>query len=156
MIFQDSQSLISWRGQFDSTHKRLVITNGVFDILHSGHVKFLKAAKELGDFLLVGINSDSSVKQLKGDSRPINNELARAEVLDSLKSVDGVYIFDSVRCNEFIDLARPNIYTKASDYSLETLNFEEKLSLEKSGAIIIFLNFIDGFSTTSIINKIKA
>ena len=109
-----------------------------------------------GGFLLVGLNSDNSVKQLKGNDRPINTQNARAEVLDAIKYVDGIYIFDSIRCTEFIELAKPDIYVKASDYSIDTLNIEERLALEEIGSIIVFTNYIDGYSTTKTIEKIKS
>lgn len=155
MILKDLAHLQKFRNEFSEHKLRLVVTNGVFDILTRGHCAFLKQAQEMGDFLLVGINSDRAVKELKGEKRPVNNQEARAEVLDSLKWVDAVCIFDNVRATEFLELARPNIYVKASDYSLETLNPQEKLALEKTGAIIMFLNFLDGYSTTNTIKRLN-
>ena len=156
MIFSTPESLSGCRRTLNAfSNNRIVITNGCFDLITLGHCKFLKRARALGDFLIVGINSDASVKKLKGESRPINHQEARAEVLDSLRCVDGVYIFDDVRCNKFIDIVKPNIYCKASDYSLETINYEEKESLDKCGTAIVFLNFIEGYSTTKIIEKMR-
>src|SRR5438045_6348367 len=136
---------------FRATHNNLVVTNGCFDILHRGHVSFLRDARANGSCLLVGINSDAAVQALKGPTRPINNELARAEVLDALRCVNGVYIFDS--CVSFLDLAKPDVYCKAGDYSIETLNKSELNILQKHGSKIVFTPFVDGYSTTKIIQK---
>jgi rfaE bifunctional protein nucleotidyltransferase chain/domain len=155
MILRTEEDLINWREGLGPWFNKTVVTNGVFDILHVGHVRFIKQAAQLGDFLLIGINSDESVKQLKGPSRPINSALDRAEILCSLKWVDGVFIFNDVRCNRFLELSRPNIYVKAGDYSIESINKEEKKALEKARSEILFLDFVNGFSTTKIIEKIS-
>jgi len=154
MVFKDTQHLWEWRISFPKD-KSLVVTNGCFDILHLGHVKYLNYARSLGDFLLVGINSDTSVKKIKGNERPIVSEEARAEMLSNLKCVDGVYIFRSQEATNFLHIVRPDVYVKAGDYTPDSLNKNELIALNKCGAKIQIAPFIEGFSTTSIINKIK-
>jgi D-glycero-beta-D-manno-heptose 1-phosphate adenylyltransferase len=152
MILSNVYDLWEWREAFPKD-KTLVVTNGCFDILHAGHVQFLTDAKTLGDSLLVGVNSDESVRELKGPTRPVNPQQARAKVVDALKAVDATFVFDST--TSFLDLARPNVYTKAGDYTLETLDKHEVAVLRKRNAKIVLVGFLDGYSTTGIINKIK-
>src|SRR6266480_3099441 len=106
--------------------KKLVATNGCFDLLHVGHVRYLQAARALGDFLAIGLNSDRSVRELKGSGRPITKESDRAEVLAALQCVDLVTIFPQIRATRFIAAVRPAIYVKGSDYRSETLDEEER------------------------------
>jgi rfaE bifunctional protein nucleotidyltransferase chain/domain len=134
--------------------KKIVFTNGCFDILHKGHVTYLNEAKKLGDLLLVGLNSDASVKRLKGPERPINNELDRQFVLSQLKAVDFVEIFDQDTPLELILKVKPNILVKGGDWKIEQIvGAKEVLN---SGGDVFSLNFVDGYSTTSIIHKIQA
>lgn len=133
--------------------KRLVATNGCFDILHVGHVRYLAAARKLGDALVVGVNGDDSVRALKGERRPLNNERDRTEVLTALEAVDYVSIFPQVRATEFLEAAQPAIYAKGGDYSLESLNAEERGALEKCGAKIEIIPFETGYSTTGLLEK---
>ena len=107
--------------QIRRQNKTIVATNGCFDILHVGHVRYLKKSKEFGDVLIVGLNSDSSVKSIKGPERPINNENDRAEVLCALNSVDYVVLFNEDSPKDLLDKIKPNIYTKGADYTLNTL-----------------------------------
>ena len=132
---------------------RLVCTNGCFDILHVGHVRYLQSAKELGDYLLIGVNSDSSVKKLKGTNRPINSQENRAEILNALNCVDYTFIFNEITANNFLKHAKPDIYVKGGDYNLEEL--PEKPIIEELNCKVIFLNFHKGFSTSKIIEKIN-
>ena len=127
---------------------RLVVTNGCFDIIHSGHVEFLAEARRLGDALVVGLNGDESVEKLKGKGRPINSAEDRAKVLAGFFFVNFIYIFEEERATEFLKLAKPEVYTKAGDYTLESLVWEEKQVLESEGTEIVFLPFVDGKSTT--------
>lgn len=150
MVIKD---LKSWRDSFSSNQK-LVVTNGCFDILHAGHVDYLNKSKKLGDQLLVGINSDASIKILKGQSRPINSENFRAYVLDNLKAVDFVFIFNEPRCVNFLDQARPDIYTKAADYNLDSINKEELSILNHHNCHINFIKIEYNVSSTSILSKI--
>lgn len=135
--------------------KKLAATNGCFDLLHVGHVRYLEAARALGDALVVGINGDASVKALKGKDRPFNNERDRAEIIAALDSVDYVTIFPEERAVRFLEKARPAIYVKGGDYRPETLNSEERAVLEELGAQIRILPFQTGYSTTALIDRLK-
>ena len=136
-------------------NKKIVLTNGCFDLLHAGHIYSLEKASELGDELWVALNSDSSVRSLKGKTRPIYSENERAYMLSCLKFVSLVFIFEDTHlANEILEL-KPEIYVKSGDYSLEKLNEEERISLEKVGAEIHFVPLLDGFSTTNIIDTIQ-
>ena len=131
--------------------KKVVFTNGCFDILHLGHAKYLKKSKSYGDILIIGLNSDSSVKRLKGESRPINNEKDRAELLCELSSVDYVVIFDEDTPEKLLELIKPDIYTKGADYTLDTL--PEAETVIKNGGHVEFIELVEGKSTTNIIKK---
>jgi D-glycero-beta-D-manno-heptose 1-phosphate adenylyltransferase len=133
---------------------RLVATNGCFDILHVGHVRYLQAARALGDALVVGLNGDESSRQLKGPGRPINNQHDRAEVLAALEPVDLVVIFPEMRATRFIEAAAPAIYVKGGDYTRETLNVEERTTLERLGADIRIIPFEKGYSTTRLLEQL--
>jgi len=138
---------------------KFVLTNGVFDLLHPGHTSYLAAARKLAGRhgrLFVALNSDKSVKELKGKYRPILDERSRAYNLAQLESVDGVVIFRGKRLNKEIEELRPDVYCKAGDYALDKLDPGERAALEKAGAKIEFLPFLPGFSTTNLIAKIKA
>ena len=145
----------AWRVELKSQNLKLVITNGCFDILHRGHVEYLMRARSLGDALLVLINSDRSVQELKGPDRPIIDEYNRAYMLCALESVDSAVIFDTRRCDDIFIELRPDIYVKGGDYTLETINPQEREALQSVKADIRFLPFIQGFSTTDIINKLR-
>lgn len=136
-----------------SQNKTIVFTNGCFDILHVGHVKYLQKSSEFGDILIVGLNSDSSVKKLKGDSRPINNEKDRAYILCALSVVDYVVIFEENSPVELLETIKPDIYTKGADYTVETL--PEAPIVIKNGGHVEFIDFVEGKSTTNIIKSIK-
>ena len=135
--------------------KRLVVTNGCFDLLHLGHVRYLRAARALGDVLAVGLNGDQSVRELKGADRPINNERDRAEVIAALEDVDFVAIFPEVRATRFLKTVAPEIYVKGGDYTSDTLNAEERAVMEKSGTEIRFIPFEPGYSTSRILERLK-
>jgi rfaE bifunctional protein nucleotidyltransferase chain/domain len=137
-----------------SASKRLVATNGCFDILHVGHVRYLEAARKLGDVLAVGLNGDDSVRQLKGEGRPVNREQDRAEVLAALESVDYVIIFPEKRATNFLRAAQPAIYAKGGDYTADTLDPEERAVLEKSGTSIEIIPFEKGYSTSELLTRI--
>lgn len=133
--------------------KITVFTNGCFDILHIGHVRYLKESAKCGNVLIIGLNSDLSVKRLKGESRPINNESDRAELLSELGFVDYVVIFEQDSPIELLDEIKPNIYTKGADYTIETLP-EAKIVM-KNGGKVEFINLVEGKSTTNVIKKIE-
>ena len=132
--------------------KRVVFTNGVFDILHIGHLTYLEEAGNLGDILVVGVNSDASVKVNKGDKRPINSEKNRAYVLLGTKFVDYAVIFDEKTPEKLLDILKPDIHVKGGDYKKEDL--PETKIVEGNGGEVKILSFVDNVSTTQIINKI--
>lgn len=135
-------------------NKKIVLTNGCFDIIHLGHAKYLQEAKKLGDYLFIGVNSDSSVKRLKGDSRPINKENDRAELLTFLESVDYAVIFEEQTADELIKKIKPDIYVKGGDYTRESL--PEANTLDNLNIDTAFIKFEDGYSTTNVIKKINS
>lgn len=135
--------------------KKVVATNGCFDLLHVGHVRYLKAARARGDILAVGLNGDASVRQLKGPGRPINSEKDRAEVLAALESVDLIAIFPEDRATRFIQSIAPDVYVKGGDYKAETLNSEERAVLEKLGTKIEIVPFEKGYSTSSLLEQLR-
>ena len=133
--------------------KTFVATNGCFDILHVGHVRYLQKTKCLADFSIVMLNSDKSVKLIKGDSRPINNQDDRAEILTALCCVDYVVLFEERSPAELLEKIKPDIYTKGADYTIETL--PEREIVERNGIKVEFIEFVQGKSTTNIIKKIN-
>ena len=133
--------------------KKIVFTNGCFDILHVGHLTYMNEAKAQGDILIVGVNSDESVRRLKGLSRPINTEKDRAELLSGLKAVDFTVVFDEDTPMELIDELKPSIHVKGGDYKKEDL--PETIIVEKHGGEVRILKFVEGKSTTNIINKVN-
>ena len=135
--------------------RKLVLTNGCFDLLHVGHVHYLQAARALGDALAVAINGDDSVRALKGAGRPLNTEGDRAEVVAALDCVDYVVIFQEVRVTRLIEKLRPAIYVKGGDYTPASLDPEERAALEKIGAEIRIVPFEPGHSTSALIERIK-
>ena len=147
--------LPDWCAALRASGKKLVVTNGCFDILHPGHVSYLEAARNHGDVLLVGINADDSVRQLKGPGRPVNTASDRAAVLAALESVDGVCIFSDKSATKFLSAARPDIYVKGGDYTLATLNQEERRRVESAGGKIVIFPLVPGKSTTALLEKIS-
>lgn len=135
--------------------RKLVLTNGCFDLLHVGHVRYLMAARQLGDALVVAINGDNSVRALKGEGRPLNGEADRAEIIAALACVDHVVLFAEVRASRLLRLVRPSIYVKGGDYAAETLDKEEHAALEEIGAEIRILPFQAGYSTSGLISRMN-
>ena len=133
--------------------QRIVFTNGCFDILHVGHVRYLGAARALGDCLVVGLNSDASVRRLKGPERPVNEEADRAEVLDALRAVDYVTIFDEPTAAELIEIIRPDVYVKGGDYTIATL--PEAEIVRGYGGRVEFIDLVPERSTTQVIEKLR-
>lgn len=133
--------------------KTFVVTNGCFDILHIGHVRYLKETKKFADYSIVLINSDKSVKTIKGENRPINNESDRAELLTYLNCVDYVVLFEQNSPAELLEKIKPDVYTKGADYSLETL--PEKDVVLRNNIKVEFIKFVEGKSTTNLIKKIN-
>jgi len=134
--------------------KRLVVTNGCFDLLHLGHVTYLETARHQGDALLVGLNGDASVRQLKGPERPVTPEDDRAAVLAALESVNGVCIFGEPTATRFLAAAQPDVYVKGGDYTLNTLNQDERRAVEQAGGRIVIIPVVPGKSTTATLKKI--
>jgi rfaE bifunctional protein nucleotidyltransferase chain/domain len=147
---------VARRAQLRAAGKKVVLTNGVFDLLHTGHLYFLQNAREFGDALFIALNADASVRALKGPSRPVQNEGQRAYALAALACVDAVFVFSTPRLDTEIRALQPDVYCKAGDYALDKLDPGERAALEKAGAKIEFLPFLPGFSTTNLIAKIKA
>ncbi len=144
-----------WRQCWHDAGKKIVATNGCFDLLHVGHLRYLAAARALGDFLWVGINDDAAVTQLKGKGRPITKAEERAEILLALRIVDAVTIFPSVKATEFLRAVCPDIYVKGGDYTEDSLDAEEKTALRDSKTKIQILPLVPNRSTTSMIKKMK-
>lgn len=137
-----------------SAGKKIVATNGCFDLLHVGHVRYLQAARALGDVLVVGLNGDRSVRELKGPGRPITSERDRAEVLAALACVDLVTIFPEIRATEFLAAVRPGVYVKGGDYTPRTLDEEELTVLKDVEAVVRLVPFEKGYSTSGLIEQI--
>jgi rfaE bifunctional protein nucleotidyltransferase chain/domain len=137
------------------SQRRLVFTNGCFDLIHVGHVRYLVSAKKLGDILVVGLNSDTSVRSLKGEGRPLNSETDRAEVLAALKPVDHVVVFNETMVDHLVTDLQPDIYVKGGDYSIDTLDRNELAALNAAGAEIKILPLVPGRSTTRLIEAIQ-
>ena len=147
---------VARRAQLRAAGKKVVLTNGVFDLLHEGHRYYLQNARKLGDALFVALNADASVRALKGPERPVQTADERARALGALTYVDGIFIFNTPRLDAEITALQPDIYGKAGDYTLDKLDPGERAALEKAGTKIEFLSFLPGFSTTEAIAKIKA
>lgn len=137
-----------------SQGKTVVTTNGCFDILHVGHVRYLQKTKEFADYMVVLLNSDKSVRSIKGEGRPINNEQDRAEILCALSCVDFVVLFDESSPRDLLDEIKADVHTKGADYTIETL--PEADVILKNGGRVEFIDFVAGKSTTNTINKINA
>ena len=144
-----------WRRKLRESNRRLVVTNGCFDLLHAGHVTYLEQSAAQGDLLLVGCNGDDSVRELKGSGRPVNGEEDRALVLAGLESVGAVVVFHEKNAVNFLRMAQPDVYVKGGDYTLETLVTDEREVIEESGGEIVIIPFVPGKSTSSIIERMN-
>ena len=144
-----------WAAAARRRGQRVVATNGCFDLLHFGHVAYLQGAKNLGDLLIIGINSDASIRQLKGPSRPLVTERQRAAILAALECVDAVVIFRERQALRFIKTISPPLYAKGGDYRPDTLDAEERVLLDAIGTKICIVPFVPGFSTTGLLEKIR-
>jgi len=151
----EPNQLAEWRNSLRRSGKKLVVTNGCFDILHVGHITYRENARNFGDALLIGVNSNAAVSGLKGPGRPVNSELDRMLVLAALESVNAVSLFGDKTATHFLTLAQPDIYVKAGDYTLETLNQDERRAVENAGGKIILVPFVPGKSTTGLLEKIS-
>src|SRR5436309_3144643 len=152
-IITDREELRRVRARLREEGRRLVFTNGCFDILHVGHVRYLEAARSLGDALLVAVNSDRSVRALKGAGRPVMNESERAELLAALEAVDFVFVFDEESPRSLISEVLPDVLAKGGDYAPDEIHGREEV--ESAGGRVISLPFVEGASTTNIIDRIR-
>ena len=153
-VILDREELLRVREELRARGRKLVFTNGCFDILHVGHVRYLAAARGLGDALLVAVNSDRSVRALKGAGRPVMNESERAELLAALSSVDFVTVFDEDSPRRLIGEVLPDVLVKGGDYELDEIHGREEV--EAAGGRVLALPFVEGASTTGIIERVKA
>jgi rfaE bifunctional protein nucleotidyltransferase chain/domain len=142
------------RAQLRAEGRRVVATNGCFDLLHVGHLRYLQAARAFGDFLWLGLNGDASVHELKGPGRPLVPEDDRAELLAAWRMVDAVTIFPGVRATAFLRAVQPDVYVKGGDYTPDSLNPEEAAALRECGARIEIVKFVPGRSTSKLVEKI--
>ena len=149
--FMMEDDLILWRKSL--APQTLVVCSGVFDVLHIGHVTLLNYAKQFGDFLLVGLDDDESVRRLKGPTRPINTGRVRQKILSYLSMIDATYIYKNTQ--EFLNLIKPDVWVKGSDYSLETLNTQERDTVLDNGGRIEFAPKVDGVSSTAILKALN-
>jgi rfaE bifunctional protein nucleotidyltransferase chain/domain len=145
-----------WRERLRRAGRKLVVTNGCFDVLHLGHVTYLQQARNQGDALLVGVTSDDGVRALKGPGRPLNNEHDRAGVLAALESVDAVFVFHEGDARSFLTSVRPDVYAKGGDYTIDTINQDERRLLEQLGIKIVILPAVPGKSTSALLQKMQA
>ena len=148
------EELLEERERLRVADQKLVFTNGVFDLLHIGHVRYLRQARALGDALVVAVNSDRSVRELKGADRPLKSERERAEILAALRAVDYVTIFDDVSPRSVIARLLPDVLVKGGDYALDQIHGREEV--EAAGGRVVSLPFVQGASTTEILDRIKA
>ncbi len=146
-------NLEQWRARQRAAGRTVVATNGCFDLLHAGHVTYLEAAASHGDVLLVGVNDDAGVRELKGPTRPLNQEADRALVLAGLASVGAVSIFHGSTATDFLRIAQPDVYVKGGDYRVETLNQKERAVVEAAGGEFVFIPFLEGRSTSGLVKK---
>jgi len=152
----DLQQLRTIIADLRAAGQRVVFTNGCFDIIHPGHILHLQQARQEGDVLVVALNSDDSVRQLKGSGRPVFSQRERATVLAALEPVDYVTIFDTPRVTGIIEAIRPDVYIKGGDYTLATLVAEERDALDRCGTEIRLLPEVGNFSTTDVINRVRS
>lgn len=148
--------LLVHRARLRADGKRLVLTNGCFDLLHRGHISYLEKSAALGDFLVVAVNSDASVRALKGPGRPLNAEADRAYALAALRCVDATFIFQGPRLDDEIRQIQPDLYTKAGDYTIDSLDPGELAALRECACEIRLLPFLSGHSTTSLIDRSRS
>jgi len=147
--------LPAWREEQKQRGKKVVATNGCFDLLHVGHVRFLQEAKALGDVLVVGVNGDVSVRELKGEGRPVNGEADRAEVVAGLGCVEAVVIFPEKRATRFLESVNPDLYVKGGDYQADQLDKDELGAVKKGGGRVQVLDLTPERSTTAVLQKLK-
>jgi glycerol-3-phosphate cytidylyltransferase len=151
-MFKSVQEVLPLITKVKEEGKTIVTTNGCFDLIHTGHITYLAEAASFGDILIVGINSDESVRKLKGPNRPVQNEMDRAFIIGSLKMVDFTFVFSEPDPCNFLQVIKPDVHVKGGDYTPEKL--PERKIVEANGGKIAIVSFVNGYSTTSIVNKI--
>jgi len=151
-----ASNLAPWRENLRRAGRKLVVTNGCFDVIHLGHVTYLQQARNQGDALLVGVTSDAGVRLLKGPDRPLNSENDRAGVLAALASVDAVCVFSELDARAFLQAVRPDIYVKGGDYTIDTINQDERRLLDQLGIKIVILPAVPGKSTSALLQKMRS
>ena len=152
MIVTESALLLEiqkWR----AANKKIVFTNGCFDLIHAGHLRTFNEAKKMGDLLVVGVNSDRSVKTLKGETRPLVSEQDRAGLIAALKPVDYVIIFDEINVSRLLESIKPDLYVKGGDYTID--NLPEKEAIIRSKIEVKFIPLVAGISTTELVRRIR-
>ncbi|MCF7791854.1 MAG: adenylyltransferase/cytidyltransferase family protein [Victivallales bacterium] len=145
----------NWRNELKNRSKKLVMTNGCFDIIHRGHLTYLINSRKQGDALLLAVNSDSSVKRIKGPGKPVINEKDRTFILSCFAFINAILIFDTPNCDNLLEELKPDVYVKGADYNINTMVQSERRILEKIGTKIRFLSHVEGYSSTNIIKKIN-
>ncbi len=152
----NASTLAAWRENLRRAGRKLVVTNGCFDVIHLGHVTYLQQARNQGEALLVGVTNDAGVRSLKGPGRPLNSENDRAGVLAALASVDAVCVFHELDARTFLQAVRPDIYVKGGDYSIDTINQDERRLLEQLGVKIVILPAVPGKSTSALVERMRS
>ncbi|MFP4418485.1 MAG: D-glycero-beta-D-manno-heptose 1-phosphate adenylyltransferase [Fibrobacterota bacterium] len=151
-VFENAEAVKNFLAPLRQLGKKVVTTNGCFDIIHAGHIQYLSEAASLGDLLVVGINSDSSVRMLKGPSRPLQSEIDRATVMAALKMVSASFIFNQADPRTFLDIIKPEIHVKGGDYTADII---EAPTVQSYGGKVAIVSFREGYSTSRIVEKIK-
>jgi rfaE bifunctional protein nucleotidyltransferase chain/domain len=152
-VFNDARELGAYLAPFRAKGMRLVTTNGCFDIIHSGHVRYMSEAAGLGDLLVVGVNADEVVTRLKGPGRPVRNENDRVFVVAALCMVDAAFVFREDDPRAFIDILKPDIHVKGGDYTRDII---EREAVERNNGRVAIVSYLEGFSTTSVVKKIRS
>lgn len=153
-IFTNWDLLKYWLAYWKFHEKKVVFTNGCFDLLHQGHIDYLATAADKGDVLIIGLNTDASITRLKGKGRPVQDERSRAMLLSSLRFVDAVVLFDQDTPYDLIKLVKPDVLVKGSDYKAEDIVGYDIVT--ENGGEVVTVDYLDGFSTSGLINQIKA
>jgi D-glycero-beta-D-manno-heptose 1-phosphate adenylyltransferase len=151
-VFNNAHECALYLGPLRAAGKTLVTTNGCFDILHTGHVRYLTEAARKGDLLVVGVNADVVVRRLKGNERPFRSEADRVLTVAALAMVDAAFIFRQDDPREFIEVLKPDLHVKGGDYTKDII---EREAVERNGGKVVIVSYVDGFSTTSIVKKIQ-
>jgi rfaE bifunctional protein nucleotidyltransferase chain/domain len=153
-LLWDRKSLIQWRKLVNQCGARLVMTNGCFDLVHAGHIRYLRQAKTMGTFLLVLLNSDESVRLLKGPNRPINCEQDRAILLNELECVTAIFVFSDKRVTKWLKLLKPQVWVKGGDYTIDSLDQQEVATARANGTHIEIIPMQGDISTTKILQRV--